>query len=80
MRCLNSVFLKTVRWSSWPLLVVILGFLTSGYLVSGRLGGMDETKALTLHKLLHYPLLVLLGIHVAPACYLALRRWGWIKR
>ena len=62
------------------MLGVIIGFLITGYLISGRLGGMDENKALTLHKLMHLPLLALLGIHVLPACYLAFRRWGWIKR
>ena len=62
------------------MLLLIVGFVVTGYLISGRLGGMDENKALALHKLMHVPLLVLLGVHVLPACYLAFRRWGWIKR
>ncbi len=75
----NSVCLKTVRWSSWPLLVVIAGFLLTGYAITGQLGGFDEAKALAWHKWMHLPLLILLAIHVIPAFYLALRRWGWIK-
>ena len=62
------------------MLVVIIGFLATGYLISGRLSGMDEAKALALHKLLHLPLIALLVIHVLPACWLAFRRWGWTKR
>lgn len=80
MPSLTSFCLKTVRWSSWPLLLLILAFLATGYLISGRLGGMDEARALAMHKLLHLPLLALLVVHVLPAGYLALRRWGWVGK
>ena len=35
--------------------------------------------AVTLHKLLHAPLLVLSLAHVIPAMYLAFQRRGWIR-
>ena len=82
MSKLNLICLKTVRWSGWPLLPVVLVFLLSGYIMSGRYGlgnWLDEKTALTLHKLSHLPLLILLVAHTLPAVYLALQRWGWIK-
>lgn len=82
MKRFNYVCLKTARWSSWPLLFLILCFLLTGYMISGEFGlgrWADEKQALALHKLLHLPLLVLLLVHVLPAGYLAIRRWGWIK-
>ncbi len=79
MNRLPHVCLKIVRWSSWPLLLLIGCFLLTGYMISGRLGLMDENKALALHKLLHLPLIALLLVHVIPAFYLALQRWGWIR-
>lgn len=82
MKGFNYFCLKIVRWTSWPLLLVIICFLLTGYMISGEFGlarWLDEKQALALHKLLHLPLLVLLLVHVLPATYLALRRWGWIK-
>jgi len=73
------ICLKAVRWSGWLLLPLVIGFLITGYLISGTLRGLDERSALALHKLLHLPLIALLLVHVLPALYLALQRWGWIK-
>lgn len=83
MTTLNLLFLKIVRWSGWLLVPLVLGFLATGYGASGRYGFsslMDEKTAIALHKLLHLPLLVLVLAHVAPAMYLAMQRWGWIKQ
>ncbi len=82
MKRFNYVCLKTARWSSWPLLLLIVCFLVTGYMISGEFGlgrWVEEKQALALHKLLHVPLLVLLVVHVVPAVYLAMRRWGWFK-
>ncbi len=82
MKRFNYICLKTARWSSWPLLFLILCFLLTGYMISGEFGlgrWVDEKQALALHKLLHLPLLALLLVHVLPAGYLAVRRWGWTK-
>ncbi len=83
MNRLSFVCLKIVRWSGWPLLPLVLAFLATGYMMSGRFQlGMvlDEKSALALHKMMHLPLLVLLLAHTVPAVYLALQRWGWIKQ
>jgi hypothetical protein len=60
-----------------------LAFLATGYAISGRYGCgrlLDEKTALTLHKLLHGPLIVLVLVHSIPAIYLALQRWGWTRK
>ena len=82
MNTLNFICLKLVRWTGWLLLPVVLAFLVTGYAMSGRYGlGIlaDEKTALTLHKLMHLPLALLVVIHVIPSVYLAFLRWGWIK-
>ncbi len=78
----NLVCLRAVRWSGWLLLPAVFGFLLTGYALSGRYGlgqWMDAAAALTCHKLLHAPLIILLLVHTLPAVYLALQRWGWIN-
>ncbi|MDD2763615.1 MAG: hypothetical protein PHE83_06535 [Opitutaceae bacterium] len=83
MNTLTFVCLKLVRWTGWLLLPVVLAFLATGYAMSGRYGfGVlaDEQTALTLHKLMHLPLGLLVLAHVTPSVYLALLRWGWIQR
>ena len=83
MKNFDLVCLKIVRWTSWPLLLLLLAFFVTGYGISGR-GGMgavfSEQQALALHKLLHVPLIVLTLAHSLPAIYLAMQRWGWFKR
>jgi hypothetical protein len=83
MNRLNTVFLKVVRWTGWFLVPLAVGFLLTGYGISGRYGLgslLTEQTALTLHKLFHLPLVVLLLGHVLPAGALALQRWGWIRQ
>ena len=78
----SHLALKLVRWTGWLLLPVVLAFFITGYAISGRYGFgtiTDEKTALTLHKLLHFPLGLLVVGHVVPSLYLALLRWGWIK-
>lgn len=82
MNRLGVICVKLVRWTGWLLLPVVLGFLLTGYAMSGRYGLSaltDERTALTWHKLMHLPLGVLVVVHVVPSVYLALIRWGWIK-
>jgi len=83
MHALNHICLKLVRWTGWILLPVILAFFATGYAISGRYGFgalTDERTALTLHKLMHLPLGILVVAHVVPSLYLAMLRWGWIKQ
>ena len=64
------------------MLPVVMAFLATGYIMDGRYGFgklLDEKSALTLHRMFHLPLIVLLLAHVVPAAYLALQRRGWIK-
>ncbi len=82
MNKLNFILLKIVRWSAWPLLPVLAGFLITGYAMTGATGFkrlFNETTALTFHRMLHWPLIILVLVHSAPAVYLALQRWGWIN-
>ena len=82
MSKINIVSLKTVRWSGWLLLPLVTAFLLTGYIMDGRYGFaklLDEKTALTLHRMFHLPLIVLVLAHVGPAAYLAFQRWGWIK-
>jgi hypothetical protein len=83
MRLFDQFCLKTVRWSSWPLLLLTLAFFITGYGISGRYGMdrvMSEQTGLAWHKAMHLPLGLLVLIHVVPSVYLAFRRWGWIRR
>ncbi len=64
------------------MLPLVLAFLLTGYIMDGRYGFgklLDEKSALTFHRLLHLPLIILVVAHVVPAVYLAFQRWGWIK-
>ncbi|HOC57695.1 MAG TPA: hypothetical protein PKI20_18900 [Verrucomicrobiota bacterium] len=82
MNRLNVIFLKIVRWSGWLLLPLILLFLLTGYILDGRFGLsrlLDTNSALTFHRMLHVPLIVLVLAHSLPAAYLAIQRWGWMK-
>lgn len=79
---MNYILLKTVRWSGWPLLPLMAAFLFTGYAITGQYGldrWCDEKTALTAHRMLHWPLLILVLVHSVPAVYLAIQRWGWIK-
>ncbi|MEK7685532.1 MAG: hypothetical protein AAB466_08925 [Verrucomicrobiota bacterium] len=83
MKRLNYYLLKTVRITSWPLLLLVIGSMLTGYIMSGRFGlGMllEEKTALAIHKALHLPLIVFLLAHSLAAMYLAFQRWGWIKK
>ncbi len=82
MTRLNLVCLKIVRWSAWPLLPLVLLFLVTGYIMDGRYGLsrlLDERSALAFHRMLHWPLIILVLAHSLPAAYLAMQRWGWIN-
>ena len=80
---MNTLLIKAVRWSGWPLLPLIFLFLFTGYIMDGRYGLsrlLDEKSALTFHRMLHVPMIVLVLVHSLPATYLAMQRWGWINR
>jgi hypothetical protein len=81
-RRLGHAAIKTVRYTSWPLLVVVLTYLATGYAMSGQYGLgtlLDANTAKSFHKLLHAALIVLVLTHSVCATYLAFRRWRWIR-
>jgi|YNPNPStandDraft_1061719.scaffolds.fasta_scaffold54017_2 uncharacterized membrane protein YhaH (DUF805 family) len=74
----TSWLIKLIRWSAWPLLVIIVAMFLTGYIISGRYGLsaiMTEQSALAFHKALHIPFLIFLLAHCVPATYLAIKRW-----
>jgi len=74
---------KTVRFSGWFLLVMMVLFIVSGYALTGEYGlhrVMGPRTAEVIHLKLDEVLVAGFLVHVAAALYLALRRWGWIKR
>jgi len=74
------IVIKTLRYSSWPLLALVLTYVVTGYIMSGQLKlGVDPKTALTIHKSLHIPLLTLFGLHALGGVYLAMRRRRWIN-
>ena len=75
------IVIKTLRFTSWFLLVLVLSYVTTGYVMSGQLtlGGADPRTALTIHRLLHVPLLVMFGLHALGGIYLAMRRKRWVR-
>jgi hypothetical protein len=40
---------------------------------------LDEKPALTFHRMLHIPLIILVLVHSVPAVCLAAQRWGWVQ-
>ena len=74
--------IRTLRFTSWFLLALVLTYITTGYMMSGQLtlgGWADPKMALTIHRLLHVPLLVMFRLHAAGGVYLAMRRKRWIR-
>ena len=81
-RTLGHIAIKTVRYTSWPLLIVVLVYLATGYAMSGQYGFgrlLEANAAKSFHKLLHVVLFGLLLAHSVCAGYLAFRRWRWIR-
>jgi hypothetical protein len=77
------IVIKTLRYSSWPLLLLLLGYLVTGFAMSGQYGFgklLDKEMALAIHRGLHVPLGLLFGLHAVCATYLAMRRRRWLKK
>ena len=79
----GSFAMKTLRLSSWPLLLLLVGYLVTGFAMSGQYGFgklLGKEIALAIHKALHVPLLALFALHAICAIYLVMRRRRWVKR
>ena len=73
--------IRTLRFTSWFLLALVLTYIATGYVMSGqwKLGSIDPKVALTIHRGLHVPLFVMFGLHSLGGIYLAMRRKRWIR-
>ncbi len=83
MANLNTILLKTVRITSWPLLVLMVLYLVTGYTLCGTpvIGDlMSVDTALAVHRFFDWPLLILFLGHSLPGVCLEFVRWGWIGR
>jgi hypothetical protein len=73
------IVIRTLRFTSWFLLALVLTYITTGYVMTGQLQLIDPKTALTIHRGLHVPLFVMFGLHALGGIYLALRRKRWIR-
>ncbi len=74
---------KVCRASAYLLFLVMLLFVTTGLALCGDYGMerlISVRHALLIHKLFDWPLIGLFLVHSGAALYLAMRRWGWVKR
>ena len=80
---LGHYAIKTLRYTAWPLMMLMICYIITGFAMSGRFGFnhlMDKRLAVALHRWLHVPLLILLPLHAVCAIYFAMRRRRWIRR
>jgi len=74
----NYILIKVLRVGGWCLLALLVGFLASGYAMTGRfhLGRLiSAQEAKNFHLFLHVPLIVVAVAHIVPAAYFAWLRW-----
>jgi len=82
-RSVNFYLIKIVRVSGWVLFFTMILFITTGFALCGKFGFtkvMSTQTALTIHKIFDLPLILFFLVHSLIGIYLALRRWGWIKK
>jgi hypothetical protein len=81
IRRVHYALLKIGRLSGWLLFLMVLGYIMTGFSMSGRLGFgklIDPDRANELHNFFAWPLVGLFLVHSSTTIYFALRRWGWI--
>ncbi len=74
---------KANRISGWFLLFLVTLFIVTGFALCGMFGFkaiIDAQRALHIHKLFDWPLIVFFTVHSTASTYLAFRRWGWIGK
>jgi hypothetical protein len=77
------MLLRLTRFTAWPLVPLVATYIVTGYGMTGEYGlhhVLDPRLAQKIHHLFDGVLLVLVGTHALPGMYLALWRWGWIRR
>jgi succinate dehydrogenase/fumarate reductase cytochrome b subunit len=74
---------KIARLTGWLLFFLVLLYLVTGFALCGEYGvsrWISAQRALEIHQLFEWPLIVVFVTHSAVTIYFALRRWGWIGR
>ena len=74
---------KVCRGSAYLLFFVMLLFVATGFALCGMLGVerlIGSQQALVVHQLFDWPLIALFLVHSGIGFYLAMRRWGWVRR
>ncbi|MHC4398184.1 MAG: hypothetical protein ACYTG0_00735 [Planctomycetota bacterium] len=82
-RNVNYYLLHAGRWSGWLLFVLVLGYIGTGFSLSGRLGFnklIEPKVAELIHQDFVWPLVGVFVAHSVIVIYFAMRRWGWIKK
>jgi len=82
-KSVNFYLVKTVRITGWVLFFIMVLFIITGFALCGKFGFskvLSTQKALTIHKIFDFPLILLFLVHSLVGIYLAFRRWGWIKK
>lgn len=82
-KSVNFYLVKAVRISGWVLFFIMVLFITTGFALCGKFGFnkvMSTQDALTIHKIFDMPLILFFLVHSLIGIYLALRRWGWIRK
>ena len=81
-RSTQYYFVKISRISGWALLILVGGYLFTGYVVSGKFGLnrlLNKEAAVTFHRAFDLPLLLMFATHSFTSIYFALKRWRWLK-
>ncbi len=79
---IHYYLLKIARVSAWLLLLLMILYILTGFVLCGEFGmsrWMDSKTALYIHQIFEWPLVALFLIHASIAIYFSFRRWGWIK-
>ena len=79
---IHYYLLKTTRLSAWLLLLLMLLYILTGFVLCGEFGmsrWMDAQTALNIHRYFEWPLVAFFLIHASITIYFSFRRWGWIK-
>jgi len=77
------ILVKINRLSGWLLIPLFLIYIITGYSMTGEYG-MNKVVSLHLARTIHLNFsglfILLFLLHVCTSIYLALRRWGIIRR
>jgi hypothetical protein len=82
-KSVNYYLIKVMRVTGWILLPLVLLYIGTGFALCGEFGfdaWIPMRRALVVHHRLLWPMMITVGTHSLVGIYLAMRRWGWIKR